>query len=526
MYSFRKKINQSLINSFVELNKFKVEDHNNKKKILLVDRNLPESNLFTSYFSYILNQKYKYNIFLLTNQSNNNQLNQIYRSFKINNVYNNNIKKNIFKFKILSKSLIYFVISFFEIILNTRKNFINNYKIKKIHFGDVIYDQFIRLDNQYEKNTLISIKFFKLIFITLYKFFYIDQLITKNKFNYIISNTHTYASNSTIAMRIALKNNIKVINILSSRLRVYKKLYQSFRSELFFDLKKVKNLDKIDKNWKKKIDIYLKNRFSGKIRHHNVIDAYLNKKKEIGHIFQKKKFKKIILFAPHAFSDANHAFGNLIFDSYYHQFIKTLEIAKKTKNFLWIIKNHPTNHKYKSKRYKFGEEEIVLSKLKKINRQNIFYCPTNLSTKSLIEFSDLVITGRGSIGLETAILGKKALLCGENFYSNKGITLDPKNLKDYEKIICSAKNKIKLTKSKILLAKKLFYILAFKNSYLKEDLIQRSNYVNIAKHGLIKQRFFSIEEFLVRFEKKLRKHKSKILNDRIFKHFEKKFLSI
>ena len=99
----------------------------------------------------------------------------------------------------------------------------------------------------------------------------------------------------------------------------------------------------------------------------------------------------------------------------------------------------------------------------------------------------------------------------------------PKNIEEYEKIICSTKNKIKLSKSKILLAKKLFYILAFKNSYLKEDMIQRNNYVNVVNHRIIKQRFFSIEEFLVNFDKSLRKHKSKILNDRIFKHFEKRF---
>lgn len=523
MYSFRKKINNNLINSFLKLNKFKVQFYNSGKKILLIDRNLPESNLLTSYFSYIINKKFKYDIFLLTSQSSNNQLNQIYKSFKIKNIFYINIKKNILEFSIILKSIFYFFLSFFEIIFGSRTSFIKNYKIKGIHFGDVIYDQFIRLDNQYEKNTLISFKFFKLIFITLYKFFYIDDLISKNKFDYIISNTHTYASNSTIAMRIALKNNIKVINILSSRFRVYKKLYQSYRSELFLDLKKIKNLKKIDKNWKKKLDIYFKNRFSGKIRHHNVIDAYSNKKKKIGNIFPKKKFKKVILFAPHAFPDANHAFGKLIFDSYYHQFLKTLEIAKKTKDFLWIIKNHPTNHKFKSERYKRGEEEIVLNELTKIKNKNIFYCPPNLSTKSLIEFSDLVITGRGSIGLETAISGKKALLCGEHFYSNKGITLDAKSIEDYEKIICSAKNRTKLSKSKILLAKKLFYIFAFKNSYLKEDMIQRNNYVNIVNHRLIKQRFFSIEEFLVNFEKSLRKHKSKILNDRIFKHFEKRF---
>ena len=526
MYSFRKKINQNLINSFIKLNKFKVENYNNGKKILLVDRNLPESNLFTSYFSYIINKKFKYDIFLLTSQSNNNQLNQIYKSFKIENIFYLSKKKNIFKFLILFKSFLYFLLSFYEIILGSRTNFVKNYKIKGIYFGDVIYDQFIRLDNQYEKDTLISFKFFKLIFMTLYKFFYIDALISNNKFDFIISNTHTYASNSTIAMRIALKRNIKVINILSSRFRIYKKLYQSYRSELFHDLEKIKDLKKIDKNWNKKLDIYFKKRFDGKIRHHNVIDAYSNKKTNIGNIFPKHKFKKVILFAPHAFSDANHAFGKLLFDSYYHQFMKTLEIAKKTPDFLWIIKNHPTNHKFKSERYKFGEEEIVLGELQKIQNKNIFYCPSNLSTKSLIEFSDLVITGRGSIGLETAILGKKALLCGENFYSNKGITLDPKNIEEYEKIICNTKMKIKLSKSKILLAKKLFYIFAFKNSHLKEDMIQRNNYVNIINHKTIKQRFFSIEEFLVNFDKSLRKHKSNILNDRLFKHFEKRFLSI
>ena len=32
MYSFRKKINQNLINSFVKLNEFKVENYDNKKK--------------------------------------------------------------------------------------------------------------------------------------------------------------------------------------------------------------------------------------------------------------------------------------------------------------------------------------------------------------------------------------------------------------------------------------------------------------------------------------------------------------
>ena len=155
---------------------------------------------------------------------------------------------------------------------------------------------------------------------------------------------------------------------MSSRFRIYKNLNQSYRSEIFHFLIKKKNLKKIDKNWNIKLDIYFKKRFNGKIKHHNVIDAYSNKKRDIGNIFPKNKFKKVILFAPHAFPDANHAFGKLIFDSYYHQFLKTLEIAKKTKEFLWIVKNHPTNHKFKSDRYKLGEEEIVLNELTKVKK--------------------------------------------------------------------------------------------------------------------------------------------------------------
>ena len=189
MYSFRKKIDQKLINSFEKLNKFKIEKHDTEKSILLIDRNLPEPNLLSAYFSYILNKKYKYNIFLLTNQGRDNQLNKIYKSFKIQNVFYINIKQNTLKFLILIKSVLCFILSFLEIIFGSRTKFIKNFKIQGIYFGDIIYDHFIRQNNQYERNNLISFSFFKLLFVTLYKFFYINELISKHKFNYIISNT-------------------------------------------------------------------------------------------------------------------------------------------------------------------------------------------------------------------------------------------------------------------------------------------------------------------------------------------------
>ena len=57
-------------------------------------------------------------------------------------------------------------------------------------------------------------------------------------------------------------------------------------------------------------------------------------------------------------------------------------------------------------------------------------------------------------------------------------------------------------------------------------MIIRNNYINIINEKVVKQRFFSIEEFLVHFEKSLKKHKGEIINDKIFKHFEFEFKKV
>ena len=525
MFSFRKKIDNRLIHTFLKLNKFKVKSFNKNKKILLIDRNLPESNIVSCYFSYILNKNFEYDIYLLNNQSEKNILNKIYYSFNIKKIFDINIRKSsLKKYKLFIKSIIFSIPTIFKLMFRTRKWFIENYKINQIYFGDLIYDTYVRNDNNYDKKYLFNLTFIKLLLITYYKFLFIDDLINKHKFQFIISNTHTYASNSAIAMRIALSKKIKVVNLLSSRIRFYTKLEQSYKSELCLDLNLL-NKNLLDKNWKSKINFYLKSRFKGKIKQQTALDAYFKKEKtDLKKIFLIKKYKKVILFAPHAFSDANHGRGKMIFDSYYHQFLETLSIAKKNKNYLWIIKNHPSNYKYKSKKYKFGEEEIVKNIMSNFKNENIMYCPNNISTHSLINFCDLIITGRGSIGMEAAVLGKKALLCGESFYSNFGITIDPRNIIEYEKIILSSNKNYKLNKSKILLAKKIFFMFAFKNSHLKEDMIERNNYIDIQiKSGKITQKFFSIEEYLIKFVRSLKLYKNKIIYDNIFKSYEIEF---
>ena len=61
--------------------------------------------------------------------------------------------------------------------------------------------------------------------------------------------------------------------------------------------------------------------------------------------------------------------------------------------------------------------------------------PKKINTNDLLKMSDIVLTGRGTVGIEAACLGKKPILAGRSFYSSLGFTFNPKNLNEYKKLI-------------------------------------------------------------------------------------------
>ena len=244
------------------------------------------------------------------------------------------------------------------------------------------------------------------------------------------------------------------------------------------DIKYLRDNKIFDKYWQSRFDLMMKNRYLGNIKYITAKDAYY-KKKGINKFnffkifdFSPKNFNRTVLYAPHCFSDANHKAGRLIFDDYYEQFQTTLKFAETDKKSLWIIKIHPTSYKYK-------EENLINELIKNKKAKNIVICPNQFSTFSLIKFSDLIITGRGTVGLESACFGKKPLLAGETFYSKFGITYNPSNKKDYIKKLSKYNQDTKLTKKQIQIAKKLFYLVVFKNSFTKKDKIMVSNYLRV-----------------------------------------------
>ena len=83
----------------------------------------------------------------------------------------------------------------------------------------------------------------------------------------------------------------------------------------------------------------------------------------------------------------------------------------------------------------------------------------------------------------------------------------------------------KLKKNEVSIAKKLFYLVVFKNSFLKKDKILTTNYLKInIKSKKIYQNFLSQDQFIKKLTKKLNK-KIDLSKDLIFQNFEKIFIN-
>ena len=506
---------------FIKNNELKIKYHGLKKKILIADRSIPEHVIVHSLAGYIFNKYLNYDVEIVSSLSKHNPLIQIYKSFNIDKFYTVQIKKKFLNFRIFFKTILVFLLTISKIKIFGELWFVKKFSIKKIYLGDLVYDHYIRHDLSFLNEKFFDKKFLKLLFISIYNFYYIENLLEKNKYDAVVSGTNTYVSVSAIAMRIALKKRIKVINIISNNLRFFSEYKESLRSELYISQNILKSILK-QKNWKKKFLIYFNNRIRGKILYPTAKDAYLNKKNykksELLKKFNqnKKKFQRLGIFAPHSFSDTNHGSGKFIFKDYFQHFVKTLKIINKDKKTLWLVKPHPSRHF-------FNEDGIIESEIKKLNSNNVFLCPINITPKSAILESDVFVSGRGSIGLEAACFGKKTILAGESFYSHLGLTYNPKNVNHYFKLVTGKLNN-KLNHKKTNLAKVAFYSQAFKNSTLKSKIFPITNYINInTSNNSINQQKIKVKDYLYNLNKRFKCNT--IHHDQLYKEFKSKIMN-
>ena len=86
--------------------------------------------------------------------------------------------------------------------------FINNFRIKNIPIGDLIYDLYIRKNENFTKNK-IDFYFIKLLYFSIFRFLKIYKLIITDNINYVFCTTEFYSGNNGLALRIASYKKIK-----------------------------------------------------------------------------------------------------------------------------------------------------------------------------------------------------------------------------------------------------------------------------------------------------------------------------
>ena len=444
---------------FFITNNTKIINNNlrNKKYILIADRQRFDSSIRQSLISKIFNDK-GYTPVLATRKPNS-IFSKIYESFGLKKKFNTNLLEN--KFFLIKNSPEFFLKSIFILvkyqILGFEK-FKINLKIDNIKIGPQILDQYYRNDQSYLKG-FFTLKFYKILLTAFYKIRLIQNYIKKNKIKYTVVSSDTYLNESSIIFKISQE--LKLINIRSVRkTAVVCKNYKDYNEHLYTiqksDLKRKSfSINKVNK--------YIRKRFNGEIEHLDVKNAFRNKekrfdKKKLFKFFKlnNKKYKNVILFAPHVFADSCSTWGSFPFLNYYQFFTETINRMKDIKNIAWIIKPHPTRHFWK-------EDYVIKEYLKKNNFSNIYFCPDKISTRDIIKCADTVVTGRGTIGVEAATFGKRSITCGSSLYRNLNISFNSNNKKEFFKVLNFKNYKFSLNKKQIRIAKKsLFFMGSFR----------------------------------------------------------------
>ena len=457
---------KSYLQQFVEQNKPLWWSKKNQY-IVITDRERPESITSAVVTAAAIAKKFNLAPIVLSPCNNKDHIN-LFRSFGIKKFITTFSLKKI-KFNLNYLKGFYYLLDFL-IMYFLKKNFfeylINQYSLKKIKIGDLIYDTYVRYDLRFT-NPKLDFFLLRVFFRTVVKTLNILDLIKEYNIKYAVISTSTYANDDTLLLRASLATRIKVIEPKSfyglwtwNKNKIKFGKYNLFYQKKTDDLLKIQDINRLNSFIKQRFQGNVETRYTAKkdIIISNKVEKIYNKKQFLKKLKIKKEYKKIILIAPHLFSDAPHGNGiKFLFRDYYDQLIKTLEYIslKNMEDCLWLLRPHPSSKL-------FGEIGIANSALNRLNNQklNIKLCSVDIvRTSDLVNFCDHVITGKGNIGLEFAVKGKYSIIAGSSPYSGLNISMEPKTQKEYFKILDQIVDLKKLTKKQTIRAKKIMYYL-------------------------------------------------------------------
>lgn len=312
-----------------------------------------------------------------------------------------------------------------------KKTDIYKLKFKKISFGDLFYDTYLK--RFYEPTININTDKFKKFFHDFIRLIvYWEDYLNKNKVKAVVGVHGQYSYG--IIYRLAARRRIPVI--LHGEGKIYKinKKHLHQHNEFLFYKKNFNFLSKEKKLKARNEGLkLLKSRISGS-RGIESGGSYISKSSFKNLNKNKKKLllnnkKPNVLIATQDFFDAINIFGRFIFNDFYEWLYFLGQVSKKT-NYNWYIKDHP-NYAGKYKKYQPFTTDITKEICKKF--PNIKRIPSNTPHNQLInEGIDLILTVFGSVQFEYPFFNVPVITASNNVQSkNYNFSIKSFNKKDY-----------------------------------------------------------------------------------------------
>ena len=178
-----------MINKVILSKKNKLKFYEKNFTTLLVSRDREFQIFLQSFLASALSQKKRTGVNLISEKPINSNFNQILIALGITKFIS--FKKfSILNLIIFIKSIYQFILTTYNLNTKNIKWLIKDFKIDDIYVGDLIYDSYIRYNLSFLKKN-ITLKLLLKIFISIFKFNLIKNLLIKNKIEYIAKEAGT-----------------------------------------------------------------------------------------------------------------------------------------------------------------------------------------------------------------------------------------------------------------------------------------------------------------------------------------------
>lgn len=167
-------------------------------------------------------------------------------------------------------------------------------------------------------------------------------------------------------------------------------------------------------------------------------------------IIKSASYNKLIVGVfPHIFWDAAAIYGDDLFINYYDWFLKLLNYINsgQSSNITWVIKMHP-DLVFKStlrNRTTYKLNNYLTELQIKNNNVKIIWPSDEIRTDHLLKILDYCVTVRGTVGIESSILGVKTITAGTGRYANRNFTIDSTTIDNYFEVLNSLDKTFGLT---------------------------------------------------------------------------------